>query len=156
MMPVDLHPKGALKDFSGLRIREADRRDHSMLARMNLHLRQDEGIRDILTLKDMAERFERFQTVEGYTVEIFMLGDGPVGFINYRIEADDSSNYVSRVYIRQFFIKRDKRHVGLGRACLEAREQAQHCAPGGLGDEPKRYGILDRHRLLRSFTDHGT
>lgn len=119
MMQVDLERKDPLVAFPDLRIREADGRDHAMLARMNLHLRQDEGNACTLTLKDMEARFERFQTVDGYTVEVFVLADAPVGFVTYRIEADDSLKDVSRVYIRQFFITRDMRRTGLGRACLE-------------------------------------
>lgn len=119
MMPVDLQPKEPLTAFPGLDIRESDRADHAMLARMNLHLRQDEGIRATLTLKEMEARFARFQDIDGYSVEIFMLANGPVGFVTYRIEADDSLTGVSRVYIRQFFITRDMRRTGLGRACLE-------------------------------------
>lgn len=119
MMQVDLQPKDPLNAFVGLVIREADRADHAMLARMNLHLRQDEGIHATLTLKEMEERFERFQDVDGYSVEIFMLADGPVGFVTYRIEADDSLKGVTRIYVRQFFITRDMRRTGLGRACLE-------------------------------------
>lgn len=119
MMQVDLQPKDPLATFPDLGIRAADRHDHAMLARMNLHLRQDEGIRQTLTLKDMETRFQRFHAVDGYTIEIFVLADGPVGFVTYRIEADDSLKGVSRVYIRQFFITRDMRRTGLGRACLE-------------------------------------
>lgn len=119
MTRIDARPDETTKSFPELEIRSTGPDDHAVLAGMNLQLIQDEGHPSNLGLKELEARFARFQNDEGYKVELFLLSGEPAGYATYRIETDDTRIAGNRVYLRQFFIARDKRRAGLGRAALD-------------------------------------
>lgn len=80
--------------------------DFGLLAEWNHQLIRDEGHRNPMTLAQLAERMKTWLRGEYRGVVFFH--DEPVGYAMYREEAD-------LVYLRQFFIRRDQRRVGIGR-----------------------------------------
>lgn len=101
--------------------------DLDALAVMNRHLVEDEGHRNPMSVPEFRDRFDRFLTVEGWTVEVIETEGAIAGFATWRREPDPSQESGYRVHLRQFFIARDRRGSGIGRAAvahLQARVPA--------------------------------
>jgi len=82
------------------------------LAAMNRRLIEDEGHRNRMTLEQLGERMEGFLRGE-YTAILFLEATEVVGYALLR-PVDGG------IRIRQFFIERDRRRRGLGRAAVRA------------------------------------
>lgn len=94
-----------------MRYRIAALADVPLLARMNQHLREDEQSRWILTMEQLESRM-RGLLEEGYTATIFEDGETPVAYALYRpVEGG--------IYLRQFFVSRDHRRRGIGKAAIQ-------------------------------------
>ncbi|MDA7949264.1 MAG: GNAT family N-acetyltransferase [Hyphomicrobiaceae bacterium] len=104
---------------SGIVVRKHTPDDFDRLARMNRELIEDEGHRSPLTVEELKERFERFVTKEGWSVDLLLSGDEIIGFATHRYEDNDTGEGGRCVHLRQFFIARDRRGGGIGRAALE-------------------------------------
>ena len=85
--------------------------DASLLARMNRDLIQDEGHRNKMTIPELAQRMSSWLRSAEYQAVLFECAGQAVGYALFRRDADD-------VYLRQFFIRRDQRRQGRGRAAL--------------------------------------
>lgn len=84
--------------------------DVPMLARMNHQLIRDEGHRNPMTVAELEQRMKRWLEGE-YTAVLFEQAGHVVAYTLFREE--DTS-----VYLRQFFVQRDRRRLGIGRAAM--------------------------------------
>ena len=91
--------------------REATENDARLLAEMNHQLIEDENQRDSLTLPDLCERMREWLSGE-YSAILFEMEERPVAYALYHYQDDF-------LYLRQFFVNRDKRRQGIGRHAVE-------------------------------------
>ena len=97
--------------------RAATSSDLPLLAEMNFQLIRDEGHRNRMSQAELEERMARWLAGD-YEAVIFEQNDEPVGYTLFKEEPD-------WLYVRQFFIHREHRRKGLGRAAMEwLRENA--------------------------------
>ncbi len=99
--------------------------DLDLLARMNHELIEDEGHRSRLTVDELKERFKRFVGQDGWSVDLLMSDGEIIGYATHRYETDEAARTGTSVHLRQFFISRDHRAQGIGRAALQALIQAR-------------------------------
>ena len=85
--------------------------DLSLLAEWNHQLIRDEGHRNSMNLAELQERMRGFLQGE-YTAVIFTEGEEAVAYGLYRESVDE-------IYLRQFFVKRERRRKGLGREAIQ-------------------------------------
>ena len=88
--------------------REATLDDCTILAEMNHHLIRDEGHRNPMTVPELAERMRGWFSAGGYRAILFEDGGCPVAYALFRTELD------TNIYLRQFFVSRDRRRQGVG------------------------------------------
>ena len=93
-----------------MRYRLATTADAAVLARMNQRLIQDERHRNAMNLEQLKERMCGWLVGE-YQAMIFEDGAGIAGYGLYRCEPE-------YVYLRQFYVERDRRRQGIGRAAI--------------------------------------
>jgi GNAT superfamily N-acetyltransferase len=85
--------------------------DAALLAQMNQGLILDEGHRNRMSLDELTQRMRGWLERE-YRAAIFADGEVCVGYALFKEELD-------WVYLRQFFIRKDRRRQGLGSAAIE-------------------------------------
>jgi GNAT superfamily N-acetyltransferase len=69
-----------------------------------------------MTVAELETRMRGWLAVE-YTAVVFSEDGGPVGYALFRLQPGE-------LYLRQFFVRRDRRRAGIGRACFHVlREQ---------------------------------
>ena len=78
---------------------------------MNAQLIRDEGHRNAMTESELQMRMQGWLAGE-YTAVIFERDAAPVGYVLYLREEPHT-------YLRQFFVERDWRRQGMGRAAIE-------------------------------------
>ena len=91
--------------------RFATDRDLGLLAEWNRQLIRDEGHRNPMTVPELRERMRGWLAGE-YKAVIFGPEAAPVAYALYRENA-------AEVYLRQLFVRRDRRREGIGRAAVE-------------------------------------
>ena len=91
--------------------RIATETDLDLLASWNHQLIQDEGHRNPMSVDDLKERMRGWITTD-YTAVVFSISDEPVAYALFREEPNE-------VYLRQFFVRRDKRRQGIGREAMK-------------------------------------
>ena len=84
--------------------------DLGLLAEWNHQLIRDEGHRNQMTIEQLAERMQRWLQSE-YKAVIFSDG-GPVAYALFKHEDN-------LIYLRQFFVRRDRRRAGIGRDAID-------------------------------------
>lgn len=97
-----------------MRFRPATEHDAPLLAPLNKQLIEDEGHRNPTTVADLEERMRTWLAGGGYEAVIFdgeRVGEELLGYALYRREPD-------HVYLRQFFVCREHRRRGVGRAAM--------------------------------------
>lgn len=104
MVPVTL-----LRKNINISWREASDDDRCKLAEWNHDLIRDEGHRNPMTVAELMERMKAWQQSK-YQAVIFST-DEPVGYALFR-KGDDL------VDLRHFFVRRDRRRVGVGSAAF--------------------------------------
>lgn len=88
--------------------RPANLEDCELLAELNHQLIRDEGHRNPMTVAELEQRMRDWLSGAEYRA-IFFEHDGcPVAYALFRSESDAS------IYLRQFFVCRDKRRQGIG------------------------------------------
>lgn len=92
--------------------RFATERDLGLLAEWNHQLIHDEGHRNPMTVSELQERLKGWLCGE-YKAVIFGPEADPLAYALYRESADE-------VYLRQFFVRRDRRSQGVGHAAMQA------------------------------------
>ena len=90
--------------------REASVADVELLAEWNHQLIRDEGHRNSMTVDQLAERMKKWLSGE-YRAVIFAEVE-PVAYALFRKEEE-------LIYLRQLFVRRDRRRSGIGRAAFE-------------------------------------
>ncbi len=101
--------------------REASESDLGLLAEWNHQLIRDEGHRNPMTVAQLAGRMQ--QWLQGGYRAVLFSSDEPVCYALYRKEE-------GLVYLRQFFVRRDRRRTGIGHAAFSIlKEQVW---PGGI------------------------
>lgn len=96
--------------IADLTIARAVPADIACLAQLNFELMEDEAHPYPLTLEDLRERMARWIAGE-YQVLLFRRGERVCGYAVWRAEDRGA-------YLRHFYICRDQRRQGLGRAAL--------------------------------------
>ena len=91
--------------------RFATEHDLDLLAGWNHQLIQDEGHRNKMTVPQLRERMKGF-LAEDYKAVLFFDEDEPVAYGLYRENPEE-------VYLRQFFVIRDRRRNGFGRGAID-------------------------------------
>lgn len=94
--------------------RYASDADLDLLAQWNHELIRDEGHRNPMTVSQLADRMKGWLGGE-YRAVIFAEAD-PVGYALFKRED-------GLIYLRQFFVRRDRRRVGIGRSAFEILRQ---------------------------------
>jgi GNAT superfamily N-acetyltransferase len=94
-----------------IRYRKATLDDARLLAELNHQLIRDEGHRNPMTVPELETRM-RDWLVTTYEAALFEDDTGVVAYALYR--RDDGE-----VYLRQFFVVRERRRRGVGRAAIE-------------------------------------
>jgi GNAT superfamily N-acetyltransferase len=89
---------------------EAAAVDICLLSEWNQQLIRDEGHRNAMTVEQLADRMANWLSKE-YRAIIFSDTE-PVAYALFKHEED-------LVYLRQFFVRRDRRRVGVGRSAFE-------------------------------------
>jgi GNAT superfamily N-acetyltransferase len=90
--------------------REASDQDFGLLAEWNHQLIRDEGHRNPMTIEQLSERMKKW--LEGDYRAVIFSEDQPVGYALFKKEGE-------LVYLRQMFVRRDRRRSGIGRAAFE-------------------------------------
>lgn len=85
--------------------------DAARLADLNCHLIQDEGHRNPMTVAQLEERMRGWLGSSEYQAVIFEEDDAVVAYALFR-ETD------AEVYLRQFFVVRERRRQGIGRQAM--------------------------------------
>jgi hypothetical protein len=89
--------------------REASASDLDLLADWNHQLIREEGHRNAMTVEQLRERMRKWLQGE-YRAVVFST-DRPVAYALFKQEED-------RIYLRQFFVRREQRRNGIGRAAF--------------------------------------
>lgn len=84
--------------------------DAPALAEWNHQLIRDEGHCNPMTVPELEARMRGWLKSE-YKAVLFSNGQGPIGYALFRQDP-------SELYLRQLFIRHDRRRQGLGRACF--------------------------------------
>lgn len=89
---------------------EAGSSDLDLLAEWNRQLIQDEGHRNRMSVSELRERMRQWLCGE-YRAIIFTVDAEPLAYALYKENE-------SEIYLRQFFVRRDRRREGIGRAAI--------------------------------------
>ena len=93
-----------------MKYRIADQNEYPSLAELNHQLIKDEGHRSKLSIDGLAKRMRELEA-EGYKAVIFE-EDGEIIAYGMYIEHED------KIYLRQFFVQRNKRRMGYGKKAM--------------------------------------
>jgi GNAT superfamily N-acetyltransferase len=93
-----------------MKFRFADQSDLDLLAEWNYQLIRDEGHRNPMTIAELRDRLQNWLAGE-YQAVLFLADDEPVAYGLYREEKET-------IYLRQFFVRRDRRRSGIGRQAM--------------------------------------
>ncbi|MGD1277394.1 MAG: GNAT family N-acetyltransferase [Tepidisphaeraceae bacterium] len=84
--------------------------DAPLIAQMNKQLIDDEGHRNPMSIAELEHRMSDWLS-GAYTAILFVRGGEPCGYALFRREPD-------HIYLRQFFVCRQHRRCGVGRAAI--------------------------------------
>lgn len=93
-----------------MNLRAATPADIDTLAELNHQLIADEGADNPMSVRQLAERMAEW-LVGRYRATLFEEDGAPVAYALYR---DDGES----IYLRQFFVARDRRRTGVGRDAI--------------------------------------
>ncbi|MDB6110933.1 MAG: GCN5-related N-acetyltransferase [Pedosphaera sp.] len=93
-----------------MKFRNARAQDAPLLAQLNQQLIRDEGHANAATVSELTERMRQWLATN-YSGIIF---EDERGVIAYALYQDEPT----QVYLRQFFVARDRRRAGLGRQAM--------------------------------------
>lgn len=85
--------------------------DAGLLAKLNKQLIEDEGHRNPMSVEQLVERMANWLAGE-YQAVLFGEAEETIGYALFRREAE-------QIYLRQFFIVREQRRKGWGRAAIQ-------------------------------------
>jgi len=119
IMKKEFKPRSRVKDDEArgapknpaMTFRFASAADCPRLAEWNHQLIRDEGHRNPMTVAQLEVRMRGWLKAE-YRAVIFEENGGWLAYILYREEAKE-------IYLRQLFVRRDRRRTGIGRKAVE-------------------------------------
>ena len=91
--------------------REASESDLGLLAEWNHQLIRDEGHRNPMTIPELAERMRNWLRSEYRAVLFSDRNNEPVAYALFKTEG-------ALIYLRQLFVRRDRRRSGVGRGAF--------------------------------------
>jgi GNAT superfamily N-acetyltransferase len=91
---------------------------------MNKHLIENEGSRNPMSVDELQQRMRKWLDGE-WDVVLFAEQDDVVGYAVYQFRRDAFEPEAVVVYLRQMFIKRDKRSQGLGQRVVKLLMQTR-------------------------------
>lgn len=94
-----------------MELRTAVERDLPLLAELNRQLIRDEGHSNPMSVEELQSRM-RAWLARTYTAVMFLSEGAVVGYALYRTDN-------AGIFLRQFFIRREKRRRGLGREAMD-------------------------------------
>ena len=100
-------------------LRPATESDLPLLAAMNRRLIEDEGSRNPMTVVQLQSRMAVWLRGD-WRVDLFVEGGEIVGYATHRSRPDEYFPERTQIYLRQFFIERDRRGRGIGRRAFGA------------------------------------
>lgn len=86
--------------------------DCPLLGQLNFQLIHDEGHRNPMSPPELAARMERWLTSGEYKAVIFQKSGETVAYASFRQEDNQT------IYLRQFFVHRERRCCGIGRQAI--------------------------------------
>jgi GNAT superfamily N-acetyltransferase len=92
-----------------LSVHQASYADLALLAEWNHQLIRDEGHRNPITVEQLAVRMKEW--LRGDYQAVVFSSEGPVGYALFKQEE-------SLIYLRHFFVRRDRRRAGIGRTAF--------------------------------------
>ncbi len=95
---------------------EATDADVGLLADWNLQLIRDEQHRNPMNVEQLAERMRNWLRTGEYRAIVFSAGDEPVCHAVFKQEPE-------LIHVRQFFVRRDRRRLGIGRGAVAILKQ---------------------------------
>lgn len=101
-----------------LTLRKAAEPDLEELAAMNKQLINDEGSRNPMDIDQLLERMRDWMTT-GWEIDLLCNSSDVVGYALYQFRPNSYDAHWKEAYLRQYFIKRDYRNRGYGRAGIE-------------------------------------
>ena len=101
-----------------IELRRATPGDVRALAGMNRQLIEDEGSHNPMSLRDLEARMMGWIT-EGWDILLILREGETAGYCLYREIPDEYFPDRIEIYIRQFFVKREHRGLGIGRSAFE-------------------------------------
>ena len=104
-------------------LRKAEPVDFPLLSQMNLELIQDEGDCNPMNVAQLQERFANFLNNDGWQVDLFIEGERVMGYATYRYEPNLAEPSGQCIQLRQFFVSRQARGSGIGKAALNLLAQ---------------------------------
>lgn len=131
-----------------LLIRAATESDLPLLARMNKCLIEDEGSRNPMSVDELQQRMRGWLHGD-WQAALFIEAESTAGYAVYQFRQDDYFPEKTVVYLRQFYIERDRRNKGLGSLAFRtlARERfPEECTIviDALASNPKGYGFWSK------------
>ena len=92
--------------------------DLTALAELNAQLVEDEGHQNPMGVDDLAQRLRRWLNA-GYEAVVFSADSRPIAYALYRAADDGWEGESGGIYLRQFFVCRDRRRRGVGRRAMD-------------------------------------
>lgn len=111
-----------------LTYRYATGEDIGALGAMNRQLADDEGSRNPMSVEALTARMEKWLS-EGWQAVLFLANHQTIGYALFKLGHDYYDPAIPDVYVRQFFIARDRRRQGIGRQAFRLLTKA--CFPAG-------------------------
>ena len=105
-------PFRKLGTLRSMKWRKATEADVPLLADLNRQLSEDDGTSALRPAVNFEERL-RARLGGGYSAALFELDETPVAYVLWR------DNEGRGIYVRQFFVARDRRRQGLGRRAFD-------------------------------------
>ncbi len=100
-------------------VRAAQLSDLPQLAKMNSRLVDDQGSENPFSLKEYEDRFREWLDTNIWTVDVFLHDGQVIGYSVYQDRADYYNPNEAVIYIRQYYIERAHRRLGLGKAAFQ-------------------------------------
>lgn len=98
--------------MSAITHRRASVDDAPLLGALNHQLIADEGHRNPMTVEQLTARMRDWLRAGEYEATLFSQGDEVIAYALHRREPE-------HVYLRQFFVCRERRREGVGRRCVD-------------------------------------
>ncbi len=105
-------------------IRMATEEDLPLLAQMNKHLFEDAGSHNPMSVDALRDRMATWLAADEWKIIVLAQEETIFGYMVYQVRPDSYEPEIAFVYVRQYFIERNWRRKGLGRAAFDALARA--------------------------------